>query len=496
MRLLLIIFILPIVVTGQSLKKSLINAASLNFRNHIYVYGFETNKTGLSFKIFKFNYELSKTDSAKCSLDKDQAESYLDITTDTLHGYLNFYLQKSNNKNQAVLIRYNDSLRLITKTLPFESNKINSLTTFENEIYTFKKSTYTIRTSEDSLGRQFYLNKYTILDEKKIFEYKQDWQLPLEKKNINLTHVFFADQELVFLYVNIISGEKKGQWILKINSKNGTIIKGIKLNPKGDSRWFIYNSHFYDFKSKQLIIAGNAYSEEQIDLENGKHTFKNLDKQNNYFFTIIDSTCENIQRLEKTIPFTFANNKAASKEVFSYHVKLKELKQAGNNEYSVYCSVYKSINAQLLFTYETGLHYTVSFNEDGIELYTDKLQLPLSSLPGLITNDPKDFNGKLELKDIKEFDKFLYKLPIGEIENQFGKDDLKNPKWIFTKTDLASGKKSFYDIRIGTKGIEKKSILESSKYNHPEIYKIKSDKILIFDSNKESGGFTLVGKYW
>lgn len=496
MRFYLYIFFIPFFINAQSVKKNILNASSISFRNSIYIFGLESDKAGLNFKLYKSNIGLNKMDSAKTFLEKEKAENYLDISVDTLHGYLNFYLQKANNKNQAVLIRYNDSLRLIVKSAPFESNKINSLTTFENEIYTYKNSTYTIRTSEDSLGRQFFLNKYTVVDEKKVFEYKQTWQLPLEKRNINTTHVFYADNEFVFVYVNIISGEKKGQWVLKIDAKSGTVLKGIKLSPKGDPRCFIYNAHHYDTKNKTLLVTGNAYTDEQIDFENGKFTFKNLDKQNNYFFTVIDSTCENIQRLEKTIPFVFAVNKSVTKEVFSYHVKVKELNKTGNGEYKASCSVYKSLNNQLTFLYESSFNYTLSMSEEGLELYADKLHLPLCNLKGFTSGDPKDLNGKIELVRVNEFDKFLYKWPVSDMETHFGKDDLKNPKWILSTSNLISGINTFHDVRIGLKGAEKKTILESSKYNHPIIYKVAGDKIILFSGDKETGAASLQIKTW
>lgn len=496
MRIYILIFFMPFILNAQSIKKNILNASSLSFRNNIYIFGLESDKTGLSFKLYKTDLMLSKVDSVKCPLDKEKPEVYLDITADTLHGFLNFYLQKVNNKNLATLIRYNDSLRFITKTGPFESNKINSLTTFENEIYTYKDATYTIRTSEDSLGRQFYLNKYTVVDEKKVFEYKQAWQLPLEKRNINTTHVFFANDEFVFVYVNIISGEKKGQWVLKIDAKKGLVLKGIKLNNKGDLRWHIYNSFHYDIKQKLLLIAGNIYSDEQINIENAKFTFKSLDKQNTYFFTLIDSLGENIQRFEKTLPFVYAANKTPNKEVNYYHVKIKKLDKTSSNGHVAYGNIYKSVNSQLLFMYETGFFYTSIISEEGLELNIDKIHLPLNNLKGLISADPKDLNGKIELSNLTEFDKFLYKGPVSDIEIQFGKDHLKNPKWILSSTDLISGKKIFYDIRIGLKGVEKKTILESSKYNHPMIYKATEDKIVLFTGDKESGTINLQIKTW
>lgn len=491
-----LILLIPFIGFGQSVSKSLLKANSMLFRNHVYVYGFTKNSNDLNFKIFKFNTKTLASDSSQVLIGKENQDNYLDITADTLHGYLNFYLQKANNKNLASLIRVNDSLKLIAKVENFEANKINSLTTFENEIYTYKNSTYTIRTSEDSLGKQYYLSKYEVISNQKPFEYKYAWQYPLEKRNINTTHVFYADDAVLFMYVNILTGEKKGQWVIKLNSKTGKVIKGIRLNDKTDNRSFIYNTHYYDAKTKQMLVAGNIYSEDQVDLEEKTYTFKNLNKQNTLYFVTIDSLCENITRNEKTFYYVFAVNKPATKEIFQYHFKLKALHKIGENEYVGYGDLYKNLKADLLFLYENGLHINFTLNEMDIEFYSDKLHFNTTGIKNLVNTDVKDINGKIELNSILQFDKFLYKSPITDVEICFGKDDLKNPKWILMKTELNSGMKTFYYVKIGAKGPEQKSILESSKYLHPAIYKTDSDKIILFNSNTETGAFTLSIKFW
>lgn len=496
MRFLIYIFIIPVIAFSQSVSLPLLKANSFVFKNTIYVYGFEKGKSELQFKVYKSGLELKKMDSVLVSLGKENPEAYLEISADTLHNYLNFYFQKSNNKNLATLIRLNDSLRLITKVENFESNKINSLTTFENEVYTYKNSTYTIRTSEDSLGKQFYLSRYDVLSDKKPFEYKFTWQYPLEKRNINTTHVFYANDAILFMYVNIISGDKKGQWILKLDAKKGSMIKGVKLNAKGDTRNFIYNTYHYDNKTKQLLAAGNIYTEEQINFEENKYGFTNLNKQNTYFFTTIDSLCENIKRNEKTVPFVYNVPKPPSKELTYYHVRIKELRKNGDSDYSAYCSLYKSNGADLLFLYETGFYINCILNETDIEFYADKIHMALSTLQNLVNKDLKDINGKMELKSATELDKLLYKWPIADVEKCFGKDDLKNPKWIITSTDINTAKKTFYKITIGKKGPEHKILLENSKYNHPEIYRLDNEKLILFNTNSDQTGFTLSSTTW
>ena len=131
-----------------------------------------------------------------------------------------------------------------------------------------------------------------------------------------------------------------------------------------------------------------------------------------------------------------------------------------------------------------------------VEFYSDKIYFNCSSLKCFVNFDTKDINGKIELKSILEFDKFLYKKPISDVELLFGKDDLKNPKWVLTKTDINSSIKSFYEVKIGPKGTVHKLILENSKYQYPKVYKAEDDKIILFNTNTESSNFSLSVKIW
>jgi hypothetical protein len=492
--------LLPVMLFGQNISRNLLKANSLFFRDHIYVYGFIQEKNELYFKTFRISADLTKIDSVSNSLGKEKIEEQLEISADTLHGFLNFYFQKSNSKNLATLLRFDKDLKLIAKAENFESNKINSLTTFENEIYTFRNSTYTIRTSEDSLGKQFFLTKYDVISHLKPFEYKMSWQYPLEKRNINTTHIFYADSQLVLVYVTIISGDKKGQWILKINAGNGSIIKGIKLNAKGDERSYVFNAFDYDPISGEIFVVGNIYTKQQFDPEAKTHTFTNLNKQNTFFFITIN-TDEVMGRAEKNIPITYSASpapKAAGAKPLPnyYHLKIKELKKTDKTNYTAYCDVFKTVGTQLLFLFETAFTINISLVETEVDTEQSKIFNILQPFPNLVNSDPKDINGKIELKSISEFDRLLYMKPIADVEKEIGKDENKNPKWIIARNDIKTGRNSFYKLGLGVKGLENKLILEGSKYDHPNVYKIKNDKVLLYNYNSETGYFSLSATNW
>jgi hypothetical protein len=227
------------------------------------------------------------------------------------------------------------------------------------------------------------------------------------------------------------------------------------------------NTFHYDTKEKELLITGNLYTKQQLDLETKTYAFTGLNKENTFFFIKIDGTNEVASRDQKAIPITVIAPvvKAAGKPAPPpfYHIRIKELKKVSTTEYELYCNVYKSTPGSLLFLYEGGFTVDAGIDEMGIELKAGKIFNNVFPFTSLVNSDPKDINGKIELGSILEFDKFLYKQPIADVEKQFGKDDLKNSKWIIGKSDIKTGMNAFYFTFVGPKGIENKLLLQGSK---------------------------------
>jgi hypothetical protein len=448
------------------------------------------------FKIFKFSPNLANVDSLHINLGKEKADAYLEITADTLHNFLNFYLQKGiSSKSKASLIRLNDSLKIVTRADNIDVTKVNSLTSFEDEKYIFNNSVYLVRTTEDSLGKQFYLNKFDVSDLKKPFEYNQKWQFPFEKRHIKTAHVFYADTQLVMIYVHVSTGEKTGQWILRLNSKSGELIKGSKLNPKGDKRHFLFSGFHYDRKNKQLLALGSIYTPQQISFENNTFNFTGLNKQNSFFFVMIDSLGEVTQREEKAVPLPIPPN-PKSKQVYFYHLKPREIIKKSDGEYKIYCNLYKSTGQELVFLYETGWIINLTLSEMIVDLVPEKLFMNLSTLPNFLSTDPKEINGKFDLKTIAEFDKMLYSWPLADVEKFVGKDDLSNPKWILNRTDIKSTNTTFYLVKSGQKGLEHKVLLENTKYNRPSVYRISNEKLILFNPSLDNSAFEITVQAW
>ncbi|MGZ3931659.1 MAG: hypothetical protein ACXVPQ_02045 [Bacteroidia bacterium] len=497
MRFIIILILSPLFFAAQPFKRTLQNAGSFYYKQHCYAYGLSTEKNNLSFKIYRLSTDLKQADSLILPLGKEKAENYLEISTDTLHDYLNFYLQKVSSKNLASLVRLNDSLKLVSTAENFDVTKVNRITAFEDEKFWYGPSVYTIRTAADSSGKQFYLNRFDVVSAQKPFEYREKWQFPYEKQHINTAHVFYADSHIVLTYVTILSGIKKGQWILKLNAESGQLIKGVKLNPKGDVRAFMMSGFNYDKKTKALLVAGTIYGEAQVNYTNNTFTFAGLNKSNTFFFTLIDSLGENVAREEKNMPLLISNIKADPKKTVLYHVKLKDIRKKNKSDYVAYCSVFKSGGQELLFLYETGFYINFNLDEMGFELTPpEKIYSNSTALTGLVVPDPKDINGKMDLKTITDLDKLMYGQPLADVELYAEKDENGNPKWVLKKSDLKTATSTFYLVKVGLKGIENSVILESSKYNHPAIYKKNRETLILFSFDPAASVVEISLKTW
>mgnify|MGYP001590276197 FL=1 len=146
--------------------------------------------------------------------------------------------------------------------------------------------------------------------------------------------------------------------------------------------------------------------------------------------------------------------------------------------------------------YESGFDLNLSFDDISLDVFPGKIYNSLYPFPNLVNTDLKDINGKIELKSIAEFDKLFYKWPIADVEKHYGISETKNPKWIIGKSDIKTTKNSFYLVGIGLKGIESKLLFENSKYNNPAVYKIKNDKLVLFNYNSETLLFNLSTVNW
>lgn len=474
---------------AQNVNHSLINADAFSYKNHLYIYGYYENKSNLIFKCYRYNTQLVITDSTEQNLGKHAPSDYLEITTDTLHQIINFYLQVANQKNTVTLLRYNDTLNLIAFRENYDANRINSINAFDDESYNYNDDLYIIRTSNtDTSGKQFFLTKYKVQSITKPFEYDIKWQFAFERKFIHRATTLYADSQLVLVYANVFDGPKKGQWILRINAQNGELIKGTKLQSKRDVRSFLLSKSYYDKKQNILYTIGSIYGPDMIDIKNNKFNFVQLSKQHKLFLVSIDSVGEIINRVEKLFALPIQTN--TGKSLVSYHIKIREFNPINKTDFDVWADMYE-LSKPTILTYYSSWHINIKPDDVDYAITPSRFYVCSNAIPKLISFEKGDNYGKFHIENIGDYDRFKYKTTNTTSVLKTLNDGNNNPIYFLRKINIINATKEFYMVYLGKKGLEKNSILKSEQGQKAHLFFSEKGNYFTFITNTSHTSFEI-----
>ncbi len=489
----LLAFAIP--VFSQVIQRALLRAGSCFYKHTIYVYGFAQDKERLLFRCFSYDSNLAPKDSAEFDLGKHAENHYLDISRDTIHDVLNFYFQLADQKNRVSLCRLDSTLKILCTATDYDANHVNSMTAFEDESYHYKQSLYVISTTEDSTGKQFYLSRYDLKAMDKPFEYSSTWQYAFERKYIQRASVIAADSVQVVLYAHVTEGLKKGQWILRVHAKKGTLIKGTKLNPpagqagaKGDERHYLYSKALYDATDRSLAIAGSIYPSAMIDFKKGTADFKTLSATHQLFLLHIDSLGEVTSRFEKSLPLPAAIAKAGTAGA-PLHFRIRELSQQHDKGFVVWADLYEQKQANVM-SYYSSWQLKLVPAEEGYSISTSTVYALPKLVPDLVAITPGNSYGKIYLNSIFAYDKFEYAAPSNPVLLHSSLDAGNTPVLVLRKINILTGQKSYLEVLSGKKGAEVKALFNTVKNQASELY-ISGKSYISFLSDPENTGYTL-----
>jgi hypothetical protein len=407
---------------------------------------------------------------------KNNVDNYLQTTSDTLHDCLNIYLQQK-EKKMVDIFRFDKDLKLIAFIEKVDIARLNSLTDFENELYYFKNVLYTIKNQNDSNGRQFYLNKYSVKSLSKNFEYDFTWQFPFERKNIQSAHIFYADKKVVLLYVNV-SGSKIGQWILSIDVETGKLIKGSKLNEPFSGATCAFGDFIADTLRQTLTLLGQKFTSTQINQTSNVFNFSNASYVT-FYLVEMDSLYTVTDRLEFKIPVVDNKIKLKTQSDTKYLLRINNLKKNNLGGMSFNADIFKNQDRSLSFNYCNTNKYILD-SEDG-SLVMQKSSV--SSNP-MIENyyypiDKLTLDGKLAVDSISDFEKLFYKKIAFPLKLKFKIDFSGNLFWILSKSDSKTNSVN-YSYLTPKKKIYQISPLENlPKSSRPSFANLDNDRFLI-----------------
>ncbi len=461
------------------------------FRGKTYVYGLLNKDKKSVLCVYQLSHDLKLTDSIWLP-QRIPAESYLQPSSDTLHGYLNIYLQQPEKKLVSVS-RFDGEFKLKTVVNDIDIARLNSISDFENEIFYYKNEVYTIKNHKDSTGIQFYLNKFVLKSDEKNFEYQFTWQFPFERKNIHSAHIFHVNRKSLLLYVNILNGQKAGQWILTINSSTGKLVRGIKLNDRGEAATYMPGAFLEDTVNKNLLLVGQKFAGNQLKQNENKLSIANAPFVTTYLVEI-DSMNEVSNRSEFKIPMTEAKTNSKKNNV-SYVVKPVKLVKSREGKINFETDVYKNTGGGLNFLYVNTVRYELFEGEEGLMMEKNTVSADPLVEKFYFNSDKLDMNGKIFVDSLKNFEKLFYRTFSFPVKTGFKTDPNGNPLLLLSKTDSKKNQVSYALIAPVNKIFMLNLLEEIDKSFNPSFTAINAKQFYVGRQN-EKNIYTLKAFNW
>ncbi len=411
----ILLFVFGNKLSAQYSDTALMRPDVIRYAGKLYVFGYSKIDKELQFQLDRFSPELKKERSTTVSLGKKECKNFYSIHVDTLHDYLNFVIQEADNDKTCRVVRFDKNLKPIADIEKAEIARVNTFTAYEKEFYYYKNELYVVRPLSKDSAHKFILQKYTVKDSSKVFEYAADWQLNFAKQSYHRCKIIRLDDEYVYMFTNVLSGSKKGQWIQYIDKETSEITFAIQLNKEGENFTYLYAAHYFDVDNKQLHLAGYKFPSKSVAEDYSKVDFPSGKvKPVPVFISTIDSAGELVSHNENCIlPPTDVERE---KEYKQYIFKINKF-TFQNSNYYLLCDVIGSSNGTLYKTYG----YAFCMMENDI-------------LSGTLKARPAVFNCTYRDSKIKEA-KFIFNTHELDIKN--------NAEEILYKPAVSSAFKQF-----------------------------------------------------
>ena len=450
---------------SQTIPFNLSGASCLQFKKSMYCFGIQENGNTKKLKVYRLLQNLQIKDSAEFAISSDISKTYLNLSGDTLHDYLNIYVQEKNSK-QADIFRFDFNLQLQTQLKKIDVARINNQSVLGTHYSLIKNGAYVVKQAMDSLGMMFYLNKYQLKSKQENFDYLLRWQYPFERKFIQYISILKADSIEVELMVKIYKGPKAGHYYLKIDGKKGQLLKALKLS-EGNDLHYMPGGFVYLNAEKDRYVFGQKLMGQQY--VNTSLLPANNESVVTLYAMHIDSLGELLDK--KTFSITVKDYAAQTQKTHqAYFLKMLALKKLPSGAMALTFDVYKNefpLNNCFYYVHSQVLH----FNFDGESYQVEKTPIqPIAEIERFYRNKDKlDMNGKICIDSLLALPR-LYQESVKQAVNVgFKTDDLNNGAWLLAKTETNKKQTSIATLGLKNKVYETKNILSINSDYAPSI---------------------------
>jgi len=478
-------FYLCLTLVNLSAQIKLLDLKKANcqlFKGQLYAFGLMSTKTTHVFSIYKFNSQFSITDSLQIEISKKPNETYLQLYSDTLHHFLNIYLQKE-NQNTVQVLRFDPQINLLCSLPSIDVARLNNISLFDSDVLYFNDEVYSVKIIRDSSGKQFYINKFKLVSNEKNFDYEMNWQFPFERKNVEHAHLIYINKKHVYVYVNVSQGIKKGQWLLKLNALNGQLIKASKLNDKGETNTYLFGNHYFDAGNQSLHLIGIQLSEAQYNFE------KNSLKLDDLAFTSIyhlelDSLGDIQDKQIFKIPIVSITS-GAKKISSATLLKINTINKSADGKLVFEGDVFKSTGGSKCFFYVNSIPFSLSYTETGFVMDKNTITTNKMIEDYYFVKDRLDLNGRMCADSLSQFTKLMYQNPSMPIKIAFKTDAENNALYLLNKHSFNKNNVNYSVLSPVKKIYQITSIEDISENKFPAILLLSKEQYVIIHQIEE-----------
>lgn len=452
------------------------------FKGQLYAFGLTSTKTTDVFSIYKFNSQFSITDSVQIEISKKPNETYLQIHSDTLHNFLNIYLQKE-NQNTVQVLRFDPQLKLLCSLPAIDVARLNNTSLFDSDVLHFNEEVYSVKIIGDSSGKQFYINKFKLVSSEKNFDYKMSWQFPFERKNVQQAHLIYINKKHVYVYVDVSQGIKKGQWLLKLNALNGQLIKASKINDKGETNTYFFGNHYFDMGNQSLHLIGMQLSEAQYNFEKNILKIEDLAYTSMYHLEL-DSLGDIQDKQIFKIPIILMTS-GAKKISSSTFLKINTLKKNVEGKLVFQGDVFKSTGGSKCFFYVNSIPFSLSYTETGFVMDKNTITANKMIEDYYFVKDRLDMNGRMCADSLSQFSKLVYQNPSMPVKLGFKSDSENNSLYLLNKHSFNKNNVNYSVLSPVKKIYQLSGIEDIAEHKFPGISFLSKDQYVIFHQSED-----------
>lgn len=462
---------------------NLSQANGICFNGNLFVFGLREQSNTSHLLIYKLNQKAAKLDSFQLHLGNLKASAYLQLSADSLHDFLNVYVQQKNAK-EAQIIRFDKNFQFIANIEKTDIARLNNSALFSSGKLYFNKDVYTVKVISDTGGKQFYINKYQLKSTNENFDYSLQWQFPFERKNVEEAHLFYVDKNVLMLYVYVSKGIKKGQWVLKLHGNSGELIKATKLNSLNEASTLVYGLHHFDKNKKSIHVFGQEFNASQLDFETS--LFQITDATHAELFHLeLDSIGNLIQKQSFKLPIQLVSS-GSKRSKSSVLMKLLSVQQTDLGDFTFETDIYKNNQGEKCFLYANSLFLQLKKTEDQYQAGKTVISNNKLIEDYYYSADKNDLNGKICLDSVAFLPKFYSSQPNFPVKLKFKLDSTANPCWILNKHTFHKNNVNTSVLHPVNKIYKLETYSDILENKSPRIIFISDEKLITFQQKDEN----------